>query len=106
MKKSMTDIEVLAPAGSFESMEAAVRAGADAVYMGGAKFGARAYACLLYTSNTKPYLEKIGVPCPKCGADLVIRKTKKGRRYYGCEKNPECDYMTWQKPSTDKSDKK
>lgn len=55
--------------------------------------------------NTKPYLEKIGVPCPKCGADLVIRKTKKGRRYYGCEKNPECDYMTWQKPSTDKSDK-
>ena len=44
MKKSMTDIEVLAPAGSFESMEAAVRAGADAVYMGGAKFGARAYA--------------------------------------------------------------
>lgn len=40
----MTDIEVLAPAGSFESMEAAVRAGADAVYMGGAKFGARAYA--------------------------------------------------------------
>lgn len=56
--------------------------------------------------NTKPYLEKIGVPCPKCGADLVIRKTKKGRRYYGCEKNPECDYMTWQKPSTDKSDKK
>ncbi|WP_434311412.1 peptidase U32 family protein [Hominifimenecus sp. rT4P-3] len=40
----MTDIEVLAPAGSYESMEAAVRAGADAVYMGGAKFGARAYA--------------------------------------------------------------
>lgn len=55
--------------------------------------------------NTKPYLEKIGVPCPKCGAELVIRKTKKGRRYYGCEKNPECDYMTWQKPSVNKSDK-
>ncbi len=55
--------------------------------------------------NTKPYLEKIGVPCPKCGAELVIRKTKKGRRYYGCERNPECDYMTWQKPAPDKSEK-
>ena len=33
--------------------------------------------------NTKPYLEKIGVPCPVCGKDVVIRKTKKGRRYYG-----------------------
>ena len=49
--------------------------------------------------NTKPYLEKIGVPCPKCGKDIVVRRTKKGRRYYGCENNPECDFMTWQKPS-------
>lgn len=48
--------------------------------------------------NTKPYLEKIGVPCPKCGKAVVIRKTKKGRRYYGCEGNPECDFMSWQKP--------
>ena len=52
--------------------------------------------------NTKPYLEKIGVACPKCGNDIVIRKTKKGRRYFGCEKNPECDFMTWQKPSKEK----
>ncbi len=50
--------------------------------------------------NTKPYLEKIGVPCPKCGKDVVIKKTKKGRIYYGCEANPECDFMSWQKPST------
>lgn len=49
--------------------------------------------------NTKPYLERIGVACPKCGKDIVIRKTKKGRRYYGCEKNPDCDFMSWQKPS-------
>ena len=48
--------------------------------------------------NTKPYLEKIGVPCPACGKDLVLRKTKKGRRYYGCENNPECDFMSWAKP--------
>ena len=49
--------------------------------------------------NTKPYLEKIGVKCPKCGKDVVLRKTKKGRKYYGCEDNPECDFMSWQKPS-------
>lgn len=52
--------------------------------------------------NTKPYLEKIGVPCPLCGKDIVIRKTKKGRRYYGCENNPECEFMSWQKPSKEK----
>lgn len=49
--------------------------------------------------NTKPYLEKIGVSCPICKKDVVIRKTKKGRRYYGCEGYPECEFMTWQKPS-------
>ena len=52
--------------------------------------------------NTKPYLEKIGGPCPVCGTDVVIRKTKKGRKYYGCENNPECDFMSWQKPSKEK----
>ena len=52
--------------------------------------------------NTKPYLEKINVKCPKCGKEVVIRKTKKGRRYFGCEDNPECDFMTWQKPSNEK----
>lgn len=49
--------------------------------------------------NTKPYLEKIGVKCPKCGKEVVLKKTKKGRKYYGCEDNPECDFMSWQKPS-------
>ncbi|MDD6551392.1 MAG: type I DNA topoisomerase [Lachnospiraceae bacterium] len=48
--------------------------------------------------NTKPYLEKIGVKCPKCGKDIVIRKTKKGRKFYGCEDYPTCDFMSWQKP--------
>ena len=52
--------------------------------------------------NTKPYLEKIGVPCPVCGKDVVIRKTMKGRKYYGCEDNPNCEFMSWQKPSTKK----
>ncbi|HJB30371.1 MAG TPA: type I DNA topoisomerase [Candidatus Blautia faecavium] len=52
--------------------------------------------------NTKPYYEKIGVPCPKCGKDVVLKKTQKGRKYYGCENNPECDFMSWQKPSAKK----
>lgn len=49
--------------------------------------------------NTKPYYEKIGVKCPKCGKDIVIKKTRKGRKYYGCLGNPECDFMTWSRPS-------
>ncbi len=50
--------------------------------------------------NTKPYFEKIGVACPKCGGDVVIKMTKKGRRYFGCFNYPDCDFMSWQKPSS------
>ena len=49
--------------------------------------------------HTMPYYEKIGVACPKCVKDIVLKKTKKGRKYYGCISNPECDFMSWQKPS-------
>ena len=52
--------------------------------------------------NTKPYYEKIGVACPKCGTDIVLKKTQKGRKYYGCIGNPECDFMVWQRPSNEK----
>jgi DNA topoisomerase-1 len=55
--------------------------------------------------NTKPYLEKIGVECPVCGGDVVVRKTKKGRKYYGCSNNPDCGFMSWQKPSVIKCKK-
>ncbi|MDD6445844.1 MAG: type I DNA topoisomerase [Lachnospiraceae bacterium] len=48
--------------------------------------------------NTKPYYEKIGVNCPKCGKDVVIKMTKKGRRYYGCIDYPDCDFMSWGRP--------
>ncbi len=51
--------------------------------------------------NTKPYLEKVGVKCPKCEGEIVYRKTKKGRTYFGCINAPECDFMSWQRP-TDK----
>ena len=55
--------------------------------------------------NTKPYFEKIGVSCPKCGKDIVLKKTKKGRKYFGCIDNPECDFMVWQKPSSQKCER-
>ena len=49
--------------------------------------------------NTKPHYEKIGVPCPLCGKEVVLKKTKKGRKFYGCEDNPDCEFMSWAKPS-------
>jgi len=52
--------------------------------------------------NTKPYYQKIGVKCPECGSEAVLKKTKKGRIYYGCENNPECSFMSWAKPSSKK----
>ncbi len=52
--------------------------------------------------HTKPYYEKIGVNCPNCGKDLVIKMTRKGRKYYGCIDHPECDFMSWGKPTEQK----
>ncbi|NCD08014.1 MAG: type I DNA topoisomerase [Negativicutes bacterium] len=52
--------------------------------------------------NTKAILKKTGVNCPKCGQGEVIeRKTKRGRIFYGCERYPECDFTTWDKPVKD-----
>ncbi len=52
--------------------------------------------------NTKPHYEKVGVSCPVCGGEVVLKKTKKGRKYYGCENSPECEFVSWQKPSEKK----
>ena len=49
--------------------------------------------------NTRPYYEKTGIPCPKCGQDIALKLTRKGRRYYGCTGYPDCDFMTWNRPS-------
>ncbi|MBQ8662386.1 MAG: type I DNA topoisomerase [Eubacterium sp.] len=51
--------------------------------------------------HTMPYFEKIGVACPTCSKDIVIKKTKKGRKYFGCIDNPTCEFMSWQKPYTE-----
>jgi len=53
--------------------------------------------------NAKPIREKVpDVHCHKCQGEVLVKKTKKGRRYYGCENNPECDFMTWYLPTTTK----
>ncbi len=52
--------------------------------------------------NTKRIVKDTGGQCPKCGSRMLIRHSKKGRIYYGCEKNPTCDFMTWNEPTTEK----
>ena len=55
--------------------------------------------------NAKPLLEKIGVPCPKCGGEIVKRRSKKGRVFYGCSNYPECDFSSWDLPVKEKCPK-
>ena len=52
--------------------------------------------------NTKPITEDTGAPCPICGSRLLKKKAKSGYYYYGCEKNPTCAFMTWDKPTNRK----
>lgn len=52
--------------------------------------------------NTKPYLEKTGGICPDCGGDLIKRVSKKGRTFYACSNYPECEFVTWDLPLTEK----
>jgi len=49
--------------------------------------------------NTRPLLEPTGVKCPRCKGELVIRRSKKGRKFFGCSRYPECDFVTWDQPS-------
>jgi len=51
--------------------------------------------------NIKPLLKKVGVKCPKCGGDLVERRTKRGKLFYSCSNYPKCDFATWQRPTPD-----
>jgi DNA topoisomerase-1 len=49
--------------------------------------------------NTKPILRTVGVPCPLCHeGEVVVKKTRKGRPFYGCSRYPECDYSIWERP--------
>lgn len=49
--------------------------------------------------NARPILDEAGVNCPKCGGKVLYKKTRKGRRYLGCENNPNCGFMTWDMPA-------
>ncbi len=64
------------------------------------RFG-KFYACPGFPEcrNAKPYFEAIDAKCPLCGGQIQMKKTKKGRLYYGCENNPECGFMSWDKPT-------
>ena len=48
--------------------------------------------------HTEPFLEKIGVVCPEDGGEIVERRTRKGRIFYGCSNYPECEFTSWKKP--------
>jgi len=57
-------------------------------------------ACSNYPTcrNTKSYMEKIGVQCPECGGDLICRRSRRGRIFYGCSNYPDCQFVTWKRP--------
>ena len=56
--------------------------------------------------NTKPFVETIDVPCPKCNGKIQVRKTKKRKNDYICENNPKsCDYISWNKPKKEETQK-
>lgn len=51
---------------------------------------------------TKPIVESTGVPCPKCGGDLIAKRSKKGRKFFGCQNYPQCDFVLWDMPTNKK----
>ncbi len=55
--------------------------------------------------NAKPIVKESGAQCPKCNGKILIKKSKKGKTYYGCENNPGCDFMTWDTPLKEKCPK-
>ncbi|MEG0914253.1 MAG: type I DNA topoisomerase [Christensenellaceae bacterium] len=78
------------------------KCGAAMVYKTG-RFG-EFLACPNYPEckNTKAIVKAIDVPCPKCGGQVVEKKTKKKKIFYGCANYPECDFVSWNKPLNEK----
>ncbi|MCQ4021629.1 MULTISPECIES: type I DNA topoisomerase [unclassified Ruminococcus] len=52
--------------------------------------------------NIKKFVQETGVKCPKCGGNVIVRKTKKGRIFYGCSNYPDCDFVSWNEPVNEK----
>ena len=61
-------------------------------------------ACSNYPTckNTRPIIKKIETPCPKCGKEVVVKRSKRGKTFYGCSDYPNCDFVSWDMPLTDK----
>lgn len=78
------------------------KCGAEMVYKQG-RFG-EFIACPNYPEckNTKPVVKTLNVKCPKCGGDVVVKKSGKGKTFYGCSNYPECDFMSWDMPTDSK----
>ena len=55
--------------------------------------------------NAKPIVEELEVPCPKCNGKILVRKSKKGKKFFGCSNYPNCDFVSWNEPLNDKCDK-
>ncbi|MBR3382142.1 MAG: type I DNA topoisomerase [Clostridia bacterium] len=104
VEKAFKDVEQVKIADEVSDVKCD-KCGAMMVYKVG-RFG-RFLACPNYPAcrNTKPIVEKIGVKCPECGADLIKLRTKKGRAFYGCERHPDCGFISWLKPTGDKCPK-
>lgn len=102
-EKSMEGVRVKVP--DEETEEICELCGRNMVIKMG-RFG-KFLACPGYPEckNTKKIVQKTGGFCPKCGGEMLAKKSKKGRSFYGCEKFPECDFMTWDKPLPDKCPK-
>ncbi|MEZ4357606.1 MAG: type I DNA topoisomerase [Eubacteriales bacterium] len=85
-----------------ESEEICEKCGAKMVYKEG-RFG-RFLACPNYPAckNTKAIIKTLDVPCPKCGNRIIVKKTKNKKTFYGCEKYPECDFVSWDMPINEK----
>lgn len=55
--------------------------------------------------NTKPLVEELDVACPNCNGKIVVKRSKKGRKFYGCENYPECNFVSWYEPTNKRCEK-
>ncbi|EPB8164796.1 type I DNA topoisomerase [Clostridium perfringens] len=52
--------------------------------------------------NTKPIVEEVDANCPLCGGKILVKRSKKGNRFYGCSNYPECNFVSWYEPTNEK----
>ena len=52
--------------------------------------------------NAKPIVEELDVPCPKCGGKILSKRSKKGKKFFGCSNYPNCDFVSWNEPTNEK----